>query len=149
MQRLKTGNDYCIGRWVINMFKKVVFTTSTIALISGVALTVNLLAEPSKNDVPSSLKSSAKELLANHNDSVDPKLSTSKNTEWDPDISPEVDFDKLRYISLISTKHGDFVRQDKQIIFNESEIARQLRQVGQNTKQLILNYGIFLRTDIK
>ncbi|WP_211269788.1 hypothetical protein, partial [Paenibacillus macquariensis] len=51
----------------------------------------------------------------------------------DPDIDPGVDLAMLRDIGEIVTKHGDFVRVEKQTIFNEPEIARQLNQIGFNT----------------
>ncbi|GIP25487.1 hypothetical protein J23TS9_06170 [Paenibacillus sp. J23TS9] len=135
------------------MLKKISLTTfSAIMLIFGVALTVHLSADDPSIGIPSSPTSSTSEeapanLGATDFEISDPKLRTVENSDQDPDISPKVDFETLRYTSRISTTYGDFVRQDKQIISNESEIARELRQVGPDTKQLILNFGTFLRND--
>ncbi|OCA90296.1 hypothetical protein [Pseudobacillus wudalianchiensis] len=130
------------------MFNKLVFTTLSIALISGAALTANLLAEPSSSDIPSSPKLSAPgDSLANNTDtdSLVPELSDPEESKMTPDISPEIL--RLRSVGKIYTKHGDYVRVEKQTIFNESEIARNKSQIGDDTKQLILDYGIFLRDD--
>lgn len=54
---------------------------------------------------------------------------------------------KLNGINMIATKFGDFIRVGKQSIFNESEIACELEQIGFNTNQIIVDYGIFLRKD--
>ncbi|MDR0270439.1 hypothetical protein [Paenibacillus sp.] len=132
------------------MLKKIVFTTSTIVIITGVALTASLLEEPSRSDIPSSVKVSApeKESFANHtNSSLDPaELSNTEEAKvdpylkrkMDPDLNPYLDPDRLRSVGQIGTIHGNFSRAEKQTIFNEKEIAQELRQIGPDTKQLIL-----------
>ncbi|MGN7170775.1 hypothetical protein ACTHSJ_33430 [Paenibacillus cellulositrophicus] len=124
------------------MFKRKLFTASIVMIITGVALSASLIAKPSGIDIPFSPISSPseEEALANRMDAVS---SITTNFRVGLDTSPDVDFDKLRYLSLISTKHGDFVRQEKQIIFQESEIARAKRDIGPNTKQLILTMEFF------
>ncbi|WP_136604685.1 hypothetical protein [Paenibacillus dokdonensis] len=131
------------------MFKKISLTSlSVIMLVFGVAITAHFLAHNSTSGIPPSpTLSISEEVSANFTTTYTDNYHSKLRTVRDPDISPEVDLDILRYTSKISTKYGDFVRQDKQIISNESEIARELRQVGPDTKQLVLNYGIFLRND--
>lgn len=51
------------------------------------------------------------------------------------------------YYSQLYTPHGMFLRADKQSIFKESEIARNLDQIGPNTNQLIFEGEFFLKVD--
>ncbi|WP_143813027.1 hypothetical protein [Paenibacillus sp. XY044] len=129
------------------MFRKLVFTTLSVALISGAALTANLLAVPS-SDIPSSSKISVpEESLANSTDTKN--LSVTEESSVNNTDSNSIESESnLNGLGEIYTKHGVFVRVEKQTFFDETEIAREKYQIGDKTKQLILNYGIFLRSDI-
>ncbi|RAR41089.1 hypothetical protein DP091_25625 [Paenibacillus sp. MDMC362] len=54
---------------------------------------------------------------------------------------------ELNSIDKIVTKFGDFIRVGKQSIFDESQIAREKKNIGPKTLQIILDYGIFLKDD--
>ncbi|KGP85122.1 MULTISPECIES: hypothetical protein [unclassified Paenibacillus] len=77
------------------------------------------------------------------------KSTGSSKPVKDPDISPYLDPDKFRFIGQISTEHGTFAWAEKQTVFNESEIARQLNQINDKTKQLMIPMfgSVYLRVD--
>ncbi|MGG3309990.1 hypothetical protein ABER23_21495 [Paenibacillus lautus] len=124
------------------MLKQLVLTTTVITLISGVALTANLLASDLSNDGTflNSKPSVTEEAVTNSTDSLGSELSTAEETKGVP-------LSDLRDISEIVTHHGNFVRTDEQTIFDESQIAREKKNIGPKTMQIILDYGIFLRKD--
>lgn len=126
------------------MLKKIVLTIFAITIISGVSLTINSLFKSVSNaDVPSNPKPSAsKESVTNSidTDSLASELSTADETKGVP-------LSDLRDIIGIITHHGNFVRAEEQTIFDEYHIAREKKQIGPNTIQIILDYGIFLREE--
>jgi hypothetical protein len=75
-------------------------------------------------------------------------IGSSKPVQ-DPDLSPHLDPDKFRFNGQISTEYGTFARAEKQTIFNESEISRELNQVNDKTKQLMIPMlgSVYLRVD--
>lgn len=126
------------------MLKKTVLTTFAITMIFGVSLTINSFANSASNaDIPSSpTQSATKESVTNSidTDSLGSELSTAEETKGVP-------LSDLRDIIGIITHFGNFDRVEEQTIFDESQIAREKKNIGPNTIQIILDYGIFLRKE--
>lgn len=47
-------------------------------------------------------------------------------------------------IGLIVTAFGVFAREDQATGFNESEIARNMSDIGPNTEEIITNHGVYV-----
>ncbi|OIB02154.1 hypothetical protein AK95_04385 [Paenibacillus sp. LC231] len=121
------------------MLKKIALTAVAVTMISGMFITINSLANPA--DSSSISKSSVTEEVETDSiDSLDTELSTAEETKGMP-------LSDLRDIEEIVTHHGNFVRTDEQTIFDESQIAREKKNIGPKTMQIILDYGIFLRKE--
>lgn len=108
-------------------------------MISGVFITINSLVNPADSS-SSSKPSVTEEAAINSTDSLVSELSTAEETRGVP-------LSDLRGIGEIITHHGNFVRTSEQTIFDESQIAREHKNIGPMTMQIILEYGIFLRKD--
>lgn len=48
-------------------------------------------------------------------------------------------------IKMIHTHFGEFIRVEKEGEFKENEIARTPEQINSNTKELIFDYGVFIK----
>ncbi|MGV2883085.1 hypothetical protein [Paenibacillus taichungensis] len=113
------------------MFKKIFLIAFAVTIISGVALLSNSKADtypemeivnkPDENPINTNFST-------NNVESVESKIAKG-------------------YYSQLYTPHGMFVRADEQSIFKESEIARNLDQIGPNTNQLIFEGEFFLKVD--
>lgn len=121
------------------MLKKIVLTTFAVIMISGMFITINSLAN-SADSSSSSKPSVTEEAVTNSTDSLVSELSTAEETKGVP-------LSDLRDIDEIITHHGNFVRTNEQTIFDESQIAREKKNIGPETMQIILDYGIFLRKE--
>lgn len=128
------------------MFKKLVLAAFAITLISGVSLTLADSSSPSSISTNSKLSVLEESLVRPNGTGIllGPELSAAEEPEVDPDLNVDPE---TTSIGEIHTQHGHFVRVEKQTIFNESEIAGKLNQIGPKTKQLTLNVGIFLRKE--
>ncbi|GAB6928930.1 hypothetical protein JCM10914A_29130 [Paenibacillus sp. JCM 10914] len=73
--------------------------------------------------------------------------SSVTSSESNPQPETQVN-ERLKGVDEIITKHGNFIRVHSQSIFNESEIARNLEEIGYPTNQLMLDYGIFIRESL-
>jgi|GEM_PF-1800976 len=125
------------------MFKKIYLIAFAVTIISGVALISN-----SKADTYSELETVNK----TDENPVNTNFSTNnvKSVESEESVkNVESVESKLAkgYFSQLYTPHGMFVRADEQSIFKESEIARNLDQVGPDTNQLIFEGEFFLKVD--
>ena len=52
---------------------------------------------------------------------------------------------EIQRIGLIVTTFGDFARVDQAKVFNESEIARKMSDIGPNTEEIITNHGVYVK----
>lgn len=107
------------------MVKKTIFNVFVVMMISGMIQPTNLIDE--QHDDQSHQVTSALEPKADKNE-FNVKSSYFSNPVQDPDLSPHLDPDTFRFNGRIYTEHGTFEWVEKQTIFNESEIARQLNQ---------------------
>ncbi|MEF3356271.1 hypothetical protein PV403_24635 [Paenibacillus sp. GYB006] len=116
------------------MIKKVL-TTFAITMISGAFITIN---SNSAINADSSSRSKANETITNTTVSPGSELKTPEETK---DFYPL----DLSDVGTITTHQGRFSRVVEQTIFDESQIAREMKEIGPNTMQIILDYGIFSR----
>ncbi|SEB27704.1 hypothetical protein [Paenibacillus sp. 276b] len=119
------------------MFKKIYLIAFAVTIISGVALISN-----SKADTYPEMETLNKtvENPVNNNFSTNNVKSVKSEESVESKIAKG-------YYSQLYTPHGMFVRADEQSIFKESEIARNLDQIGPNTNQLIFDGEFFLKVD--
>ncbi|OMD82829.1 hypothetical protein BSK49_25230 [Paenibacillus odorifer] len=116
------------------MFKKIYLIAFAVTIISGVALISNSKADtyPEMETVNKTVENPVNTNFSTNNvksvESVESKIAKG-------------------YYSQLYTPHGMFLRADKQSIFKESEIARNLDQIGPNTNQLIFEGEFFLKVD--
>ncbi|SDM32932.1 hypothetical protein SAMN05428961_11418 [Paenibacillus sp. OK060] len=116
------------------MFKKIYLIAFAVIIISGVALISN-----SKADTYSEMETVNK----TDENPVNTNFSTN-NVKSVESVESKI---AKGYYSQLYTPHGMFVRADEQSIFKESEIARNLDQIGPNTNQLIFEGEFFLKVD--
>ncbi|MGG1880679.1 hypothetical protein ABDI30_24390 [Paenibacillus cisolokensis] len=123
------------------MFKKIISTAFVTTLVLGVGIQAeNLFADPNVNS--STQKTQVLETpLKDTTDTIVHVGSKSTTTA-------EQRLADLNSIERIYTKHGEFVRAYKQSFFEDSEIAREMEEIGFQTKQLVLEHGIFIRKDL-
>lgn len=120
------------------MFKKIYLIAFAVTIISGVALISN-----SKADTYPEMETVNKTV----ENPVNTNFSTN-NVESVESVKESVESKIAKgYYSQLYTPHGMFLRADKQSIFKESEIARNLDQIGPNTNQLIFEGEFFLKVD--
>jgi len=121
------------------MFKKIYLIAFAVTIISGVALISNSKADtyPEMETVNKTVKNPVNTNFSTNNVKSVESVESVKNVE-----SVESKIAK-GYYSQIYTPHGMFLRADKQSIFKESEIARDLDQIGPNTNQLIFEGEFF------
>ncbi|MGO4732157.1 hypothetical protein [Paenibacillus sp. 2KB_22] len=117
------------------MFTKILVNAFVVMMILGLVQPENLNVE--QQNVQSTHITSALEPTEDKND-FETKLSYFSNPVQDPDLSPDLDPDTFRYNGMIHTEHGTFEWVEKQTIFDESKIARQLNQVNDKTEQLMI-----------
>ncbi|OMD99955.1 hypothetical protein BSK64_24475 [Paenibacillus odorifer] len=122
------------------MFKKIYLIAFAVTIISGVALISNSKADtyPEMETVNKTVENPVNTNFSTNNVK---SVESVKNVE-----SVESKIAK-GYYSQLYTPHGMFLRADKQSIFKESEIARNLDQIGPNTNQLIFEGEFFLKVD--
>lgn len=60
-------------------------------------------------------------------------------------MTKEQNYKEQQFIKIIYTHFGEFVRVEKEGEFKENEIARNTEQINSNTKELIFDYGIFIK----
>ncbi|OMD89450.1 MULTISPECIES: hypothetical protein [Paenibacillus] len=122
------------------MFKKIYLIAFAVTIISGVALISNSKADtyPEMETVNKAVENPVNTNFSTNNVK---SVESVKNVE-----SVESKIAK-GYYSQLYTPHGMFLRADKQSIFKESEIARNLDQIGPNTNQLIFEGEFFLKVD--
>lgn len=116
------------------MFKKIGLIAFAVTIISGVVLISNSKADTYPEMV-----------TVNKTDEhpVNTNFSTN-NVESVESVKESVESKIAKgYYSQLYTPHGMFLRADKQSIFKESEIARNLDQIGPNTNQLIFEGKFF------
>lgn len=125
------------------MFKKIYLIAFAVTIISGVALISN-----SKADTYSEMETVNKtdENPVNTNFSTNNVKSVESEESVKNVESVESKIAK-GYYSQFYTPHGMFVRADEQSIFKESEIARNIDEIGPNTNQLIFEGEFFLKVD--
>lgn len=116
------------------MFKKIYLIAFAVTIISGVSLISN-----SKADTYPEMETSNKTV----ENPVNNNFSTN-NVKSVKSVESKI---AKGYYSQLYTPHGMFVRADEQSIFKESEIARNLDQIGPNTNQLIFEGEFFLKVD--
>lgn len=116
------------------MFKKIYLIAFAVTIISGVALISN-----SKADTYPEMETLNKTV----ENPVNNNFSTN-NVKSVKSVESKI---AKGYYSQLYTPHGMFVRADEQSIFKESEIARNLDQIGPNTNQLIFEGEFFLKVD--
>ncbi|WP_337035159.1 hypothetical protein [Paenibacillus illinoisensis] len=116
------------------MFKKIYLIAFTVTIISGVSLISN-----SKADTYPEMETLNKTV----ENPVNNNFSTN-NVKSVKSVESKI---AKGYYSQLYTPHGMFVRADEQSIFKESEIARNLDQIGPNTNQLIFEGEFFLKVD--
>lgn len=118
------------------MFKKIYLIAFAVTIISGVALISNSKADtyPEMETVNKTVENPVNTNFSTNNVK---SVESVKNVE-----SVESKIAK-GYYSQLYTPHGMFLRADKQSIFKESEIARNLDQIGSNTNQLIFEGEFF------
>ncbi|MEK5181033.1 hypothetical protein [Paenibacillus odorifer] len=120
------------------MFKKIGLIAFAVTIISGVVLISNSKADTYPEMV-----------TVNKTDEhpVNTNFSTN-NVESVESVKESVESKIAKgYYSQLYTPQGMFLRADKQSIFKESEIARNLDQIGPNTNQLIFEGKFFLKVD--
>ncbi|MFE4713464.1 hypothetical protein ACFRAM_21620 [Paenibacillus sp. NPDC056722] len=122
------------------MLKKIFLAAFAVTIISGMALSANSKAD---SDPESVTVNKIEENPVNTNFSTNnvESVESVKNVE---SIESKI---AKGYYSQLYTPHGMFLRADKQSIFKESEIARNLDQIGPNTNQLIFEGEFFLKVD--
>ncbi|MDH6430454.1 MULTISPECIES: hypothetical protein [unclassified Paenibacillus] len=125
------------------MFKKIYLIAFAVTIISGVALISNSKADtyPEMETVNKTVENPVNTNFSTNNVKSVESVESVKNVE-----SVESKIAK-GYYSQLYTPHGMFLRADKQSIFKESEIARNLDQIGPNTNQLIFEGEFFLKVD--
>lgn len=125
------------------MFKKIFLIAFAVTIISGVALISNSKADtyPEMETVNKTVENPVNTNFSTNNVKSVESEESVKNVE-----SVESKIAK-GYYSQLYTPHGMFVRADEQSIFKESEIARNLDQIGPNTNQLIFEGEFFLKVD--
>ncbi|MFF2018829.1 hypothetical protein [Paenibacillus sp. NPDC058177] len=116
------------------MLKKIFLAAFAVTIISGMALSANSKADSD----PESVTVNKTEV-----DPVNTNFSTN-NVKSVESVESKI---AKGYYSQLYTPHGMFLRADKQSIFKESEIARNLDQIGPNTNQLIFEGEFFLKVD--
>ncbi|WP_336783632.1 hypothetical protein [Paenibacillus illinoisensis] len=119
------------------MFKKIYLIAFAVTIISGLALISN-----SKADTYPEMETLNKTV----ENPVNNNFSTNNVKSEKSEESVESKIAK-GYYSQLYTPQGMFVRADEQSIFKESEIARNLDQIGPNTNQLIFEGKFFLKVD--
>ncbi|AIQ16725.1 hypothetical protein H70357_08670 [Paenibacillus sp. FSL H7-0357] len=122
------------------MFKKIGLIAFAVTIISGVVLISNSKADtyPEMETVNKTVKNPVNTNFSTNNVK---SVESVKNVE-----SVESKIAK-GYYSQFYTPHGMFVRADEQSIFKESEIARNIDEIGPNTNQLIFEGEFFLKVD--
>ncbi|WP_413372945.1 hypothetical protein [Paenibacillus taichungensis] len=127
------------------MLRKILFNFTVIMLISGITQSTNLFEE---YHVQSHQLTLILKPTEGKND-LELKSTGSSKPVQDHDLSPHLDHDKFRFNGQISTEHGTFAWAEKQTVFNESEIARELNRVNDKTKQLMIPMfgSVYLRVD--
>lgn len=125
------------------MFKKIYLIAFAVTIISGVVLISNSKAEtyPEMETVNKTVINSVNNNFSTNNVKSVESEESVKNVE-----SVESKIAKGNY-SQLYTPHGMFLRADEQSIFKESEIAKNLNQIGPNTNQLIFEGEFFLKVD--
>ncbi|MFS0858117.1 hypothetical protein [Paenibacillus taichungensis] len=125
------------------MFKKIFLIAFAVTIISGVALISNSKADtyPEMETVNKTVENPVNTNFTTNNVKSVESEESVKNV-----VSVESKIAK-GYYSQLYTPHGMFVRADEQSIFKESEIARNLDQIGPNTNQLIFEGEFFLKVD--
>lgn len=125
------------------MFKKIYLIAFAVTIISGVVLVSNSKAEtyPEMETVNKTVENPVNTNFSTNNVKSVESEESVKNVE-----SVESKIAK-GYYSQLYTPHGMFVRADEQSIFKESEIARNLNQIGPNTNQVIFEGEFFLKVD--
>ncbi|MFC7677710.1 hypothetical protein [Paenibacillus sp. GCM10028914] len=125
------------------MFKKIYLIAFAVTIISGVVLISNSKAEtyPEMETVNKTVKNPVNTNFSTNNVKSVESEESVKNVE-----SVESKIAKGNYSELY-TPHGMFLRADEQSIFKESEIARNLNQIGPTTNQLIFEGEFFLKVD--
>lgn len=125
------------------MFKKIFLIAFAVTIISGVALISNSKADtyPEMETVNKTVENPVNTNFSTNNVKSVESEESVKNV-----VSVESKIAK-GYYSQLYTPHGMFVRADEQSIFTESEIARNLDQIGPNTNQLIFEGEFFLKVD--
>ncbi|NEU62776.1 hypothetical protein [Paenibacillus sp. ALJ109b] len=125
------------------MFKKIFLIAFAVTIISGVALISNSKADtyPEMETVNKTVENPVNTNFSTNNVKSVESEESVKNV-----VSVESKIAK-GYYSQLYTPHGMFVRADEQSIFKESEIARNLDQIGPNTNQLIFEGEFFLKVD--
>lgn len=127
------------------MLLKIFLNVAVIMLITGITQATNLFEEHHVQSHP--LTPILKPTEAKND--LELKSTSSSKPVQDPDLSPHLDPDKFRFNAQISTEHGTFAWAEKQTIFNESEIALELNQINDKTKQLMIPMfgSVYLRVD--
>ncbi|WP_145950343.1 hypothetical protein [Paenibacillus sp. Y412MC10] len=64
-----------------------------------------------------------------------------------PKLTAEEEKREMENIGMIVTKYGDFIRVQEEGNFDKSQITHSKNSIGPNTKELILDYGIFVKKD--
>ncbi|MCM3126934.1 MULTISPECIES: hypothetical protein [unclassified Paenibacillus] len=124
------------------MIKKIVLTTFVITMISGAFITIN--SKNSNSAINADSSSSSKPTATNETITTTVSSGTElKTPEETKDFYPL----DLSDVGKITTHHGRFTRVVEQTIFDESQIAREMKEIGPKTMQIILDYGIFLREE--
>ncbi|MBB3127078.1 hypothetical protein FHS19_001732 [Paenibacillus rhizosphaerae] len=60
-------------------------------------------------------------------------------------IGPEENFQQQLATQAIYTDFGEFVRVKKKGDFKEKEIARSFEEINSKTKELVFDYGVFIK----
>ncbi|MDT3425292.1 hypothetical protein J2Z22_000808 [Paenibacillus forsythiae] len=125
------------------MFKKIGLIAFAVTIISGAVLISNSKADtyPEMETVNKTVKNPVNTNFSTNNVKSVESEESVKNVE-----SVESKIAK-GYYSQFYTPHGMFVRADEQSIFKESEIARNIDEIGPNTNQLIFEGEFFLKVD--
>lgn len=125
------------------MFKKIYLIAFAVTIISGVVLISNSKADtyPEMETVNKTVKNPVNTNFSTNN------VKSVKSVESEESVKNVESKIAKGYYSQLYTPHGMFVRADEQSIFKESEIARNLDQIGPNTNQLIFEGEFFLKVD--
>jgi hypothetical protein len=117
------------------MFKKIYLIAFAVTIISGVALISNSKADYYPEMVT---------VIKTDENPVNTNFSTNNKSVESVKTVESVESKIAKgYYSQFYTPHGMFVRADEQNIFKESEIARNIDEIGPNTNQLIFEGEFF------